>query len=83
MTTATDDSLDAVGTLTKRQREVLALAARGLTNPEIGERLGISKDGAKWHIGEVLARLDVDTREEAVDLWKRAYGRTLQRVSGG
>lgn len=74
MTTAIDDPLDAVGTLTPRQREVLALAARGMTNPEIGERLGISKDGAKWHIGEVLARLDVDTREEAVDLWKRYNG---------
>lgn len=74
MTTAIDDSLDAVGSLTPRQREVLALAARGMTNPEIGERLGISKDGAKWHIGEVLARLDVDTREEAVHLWKRYNG---------
>jgi DNA-binding CsgD family transcriptional regulator len=60
--------------LTKRQREVLSLAAKGMTNPEIGDRLGISKDGAKWHIGEILMRLDVDTREEAVDLWKRYNG---------
>jgi DNA-binding CsgD family transcriptional regulator len=60
--------------LTKRQREVLSLAAKGMTNPEIGDRLGISKDGAKWHIGEILARLNVDTREEAVDLWRRYNG---------
>lgn len=65
------DPLDELGELTKRQREVLELAAQGMTNAEIGARLGISKDGAKWHVGEILARLDVDTREEAIDLWRR------------
>ncbi|MBN9493040.1 helix-turn-helix transcriptional regulator, partial [bacterium] len=60
--------------MTQRQREVLALAAKRLTNPEIGERLGITRDGVKWHMSEILARLDVDTREEAVDLWKRYNG---------
>lgn len=68
------DRLDAVRTLNARQREVLALAAKRLTNPEIGERLGITRDGVKWHMSEILARLDVDTREEAVDLWKRYNG---------
>ncbi|HKS90665.1 MAG TPA: helix-turn-helix transcriptional regulator, partial [Tepidiformaceae bacterium] len=77
------DPLREMDSLTKRQREVLALAAKGMTNPEIGDRLGISKDGAKWHIGEILMRLDVDTREEAVDLWRRYNGLPyrLHRVS--
>lgn len=63
-----------MNSLTKRQREVLSLAAKGMTNPEIGDRLGISKDGTKWHVSEILMRLNVDTREEAVDLWKRYNG---------
>ncbi|MBN9493557.1 helix-turn-helix transcriptional regulator [bacterium] len=73
-TAPASDALHEMDALTKRQREVLSLAAKGMTNPEIGDRLGISKDGAKWHIGEILMRLNVDTREEAVDLWKRYNG---------
>lgn len=57
--------------LTPRQREVLALLAEGRTNPEIAQRLGISLDGAKWHVREVLARLDVSSREEAATYWRR------------
>jgi DNA-binding CsgD family transcriptional regulator len=57
--------------LTPRQREVLALLAEGRTNPEIAQLLGISLDGVKWHVREVLARLDVSSREEAGAYWKR------------
>jgi DNA-binding CsgD family transcriptional regulator len=60
--------------LTRRQREVLELLGRGHTNREIGERLGISLDGAKWHVSEVLGRLGFDTREEAADYWRRQNG---------
>lgn len=59
--------------LTPRQREVLALLAEGRTNPEIAQRLGISLDGAKWHVREVLARLDVSSREEAGEYWRREH----------
>ncbi len=55
--------------LTERQREVLRLIAAGKTNPEIGEALGISLDGAKWHVREIMAKLDVSTREEAGEWW--------------
>lgn len=57
--------------LTPRQREVLDLMARGATNGEIAERLGLSLDGAKWHVREIFARLGVDTREEAVAVWRQ------------
>lgn len=50
---------------------MLALLAEGRTNPEIAQRLGISLDGAKWHVREVLARLDVTSREEAGAYWRR------------
>lgn len=65
--------------LTPRQREVLDLVARGHTNREIAEALGISANGAKWHVGELLAKFGVATREELADrgsrernLWTRA-----------
>src|SRR5574341_2340299 len=51
--------------LTPREREVLDLVRLGLTNEEIAERLGISLDGAKYHVSQILSRLGVTTREEA------------------
>lgn len=65
--------------LTLRQREVLALLAKGHTNGEIGEMLGISADGVKWHVGEILARLRVHSREEAAEWWL-SERRTLARA---
>ena len=57
--------------LTKRQQEVLALLARGQTNYEIAQALGITLDGAKWHVREVLGRLGVESREDAAAIWRR------------
>lgn len=51
--------------LTPRQWEVLALLRRGFSDPQIAERLNISLAGAKYHVSEILARLDVSTREQA------------------
>ena len=53
--------------LTPRQQEVLTLVREGLTNPEIGERLGISRDAAKFHVSEIITRLGVTTRHEAAE----------------
>src|SRR5437773_10441280 len=51
--------------LTDREREVLALLRRDFTNEQIAERLGISLDGAKYHVSQILSKLGVATREEA------------------
>ena len=51
--------------LTPREREVLACLREDLTNAEIGERLAISLDGVKYHVSEILAKLEVDSRHEA------------------
>lgn len=59
--------------LTERQRQVLDLIARGKTNPQIADALGMTLDGAKFHVSEILAKLDVPTREEAAEWWRREH----------
>src|SRR2546425_3101819 len=51
--------------LTRREQEVLQLLRMRLTNEEIAQRLGITPDGAKYHVSQILSKLDVGTREEA------------------
>jgi DNA-binding NarL/FixJ family response regulator len=52
--------------LTAREREVLGLLARGLSNRAIGARLYISETTAKFHVGNILRKLEVNRRAEAV-----------------
>lgn len=57
---------DRVPTLTKREREVLRLLADGHANDAIGAQLGISTETVRTHIRKAMAKLDADTRTEAV-----------------
>lgn len=52
--------------LTPRECEVLALLARGLSNRDIASRLFISETTAKFHVGNILRKLGVTRRAEAV-----------------
>ena len=57
---------DKLVNLTPREREVLRLLADGLANEEIGKRLVISAETVRTHIRKAMAKLDADTRTEAV-----------------
>jgi two-component system, NarL family, response regulator LiaR len=54
--------------MTDREKEVLALMVEGLSNVEIGARLNISPSTAKFHVGNVISKLGVTGRTEAVVL---------------
>jgi two-component system, NarL family, response regulator LiaR len=52
--------------LTVREREVLALMVRGLTNLEIAERLVVSRSTVNFHVSSILGKLRVSGRAQAV-----------------
>ena len=60
-----DDGANRVS-LTPREHEVLAAMADGASNKVIARRLGISLHTAKFHVAAILAKLDADSRTEAV-----------------
>ena len=54
--------------LTPREREVLALLVDGLTNAQIAKRLQISRSTVKAHVSNILSKLGVSNRGEAIAL---------------
>jgi DNA-binding NarL/FixJ family response regulator len=65
------DDLEAQEALTPRELEVLQLVSLGMTNKEIGRRLGISEHTVKFHVSSICGKLGAASRTEAVRLGVR------------
>jgi DNA-binding NarL/FixJ family response regulator len=64
-----------MGSLTPREREVLALLADGQSNREIARSLGVTEKTVKTHVSSVLSKLGVADRTQAAVLAVRQGGR--------
>ena len=59
--------------LTQRERDVLALVGKGLSNKQVAWRLGITEKTVKAHLGSVFDRLGVQDRTQAA-IWAQKHG---------
>jgi DNA-binding NarL/FixJ family response regulator len=80
LTVADSAADERLSSLTEREREVLQLMARGLSNGEIAAKLFVSETTVKTHVGNVLSKLTLRDRVQAVVY---AYESGLIRPGGG
>ena len=72
--------------LTAREREVLALVAMGLSYKEVAARLNLSSRTIKYHMAEIMERLDLANRTQAITWWVQAGlagGAAQEQARGG
>jgi DNA-binding NarL/FixJ family response regulator len=67
-----ESSLTRADTLSARKREILELAAEGLTNAQIGKRLFLTESTVKQHLRGAYKILGVENRVQAVKIMRRA-----------
>jgi DNA-binding NarL/FixJ family response regulator len=61
------DTTRAAAVLTTRELKILSLVARGYTNSEIGNALGVSTWTARNHVRNILSKLNVNSRGKAAN----------------
>jgi DNA-binding NarL/FixJ family response regulator len=72
-----DGARKALATLTKREREILLMLARGLTNAEIASESFVSETTVKTHVGRILMKLGLRDRVQVV-----IFANEARQVSG-
>jgi DNA-binding NarL/FixJ family response regulator len=69
--------------LSRRELEVLEMAARGLTNSQVGAQLNVSVHAVKFHLASIYRKLHVANRTEAaVAFWRSEHERTAPAGDG-
>jgi DNA-binding NarL/FixJ family response regulator len=77
-----DPELDALERLSPREREILQALADGLSTAEVAERFSISRRTVTSHVGNILSKLGIHSKLEAVLLAVRHRVVRLQRGDG-
>ncbi len=75
------EDVDPVESLSVREREVMELAAGGMRNREIAERLMISPNTVKFHLRTIYSRLGVRNRVQAARVAASALARPTQDIA--
>jgi DNA-binding NarL/FixJ family response regulator len=73
---------ERLAVLTSREREVLALVGRGMSNEEIGAELFLSPGTARTHVGHALRKLDAGHVHDAEGRTKPLPGAHVSDVMG-
>jgi len=66
-----DGRTGTLETLSVREREVLELASRGLTNEQVAQRLDVTAHAVKFHLASIYRKLGVANRTEAAGAYLR------------
>lgn len=72
-----DRPVEGWGSLTNTERRVSGLVAQGLTNPEVAERMLLSRHTVDFHLRQIFRKLNVHSRVELTRLALRHEGETL------
>lgn len=64
--------------LTEREREVLSLVTKGLSNKEIAKHLGITIKTVAYHVSGIFNKLDVESRCEAIAWYQKHFPENLE-----
>jgi len=67
--------------LTAQERQIAELARDGLSNPEIGARLFLSRRTVEWHLRHVFAKLEIQSRRELSSALAQSMSGPLARVT--
>ncbi|QRM30321.1 response regulator transcription factor [Microvirga sp. VF16] len=71
---ARSEADDPLSSLSESEERTLRLMSSGFTNREIGERMNVTEKTIKFHVGNILRKLNVKNRLEAALIAKREWG---------